>query len=294
MRKVSIVFVTFIAITLVYNYFADRLLETIHRSSKPFDTSGVVLGEGPIEIKRNGSTALIIIHGYTSSPSRFYHLINYLKSDTPDVDIYAPLLPFHGKGLEEFKALNNEEIEKFVKAFLDQKEKEYKKLVVIGESYGALILADILQTPNLYPDVKFIFSSPGFFLNCNSAWQRAQIFVASKFMDYCPSCYGPYTTDEFSAVHARFAQKHGVVCFKSFAELLKMDQKASDALGRIKRPYTVIASKDDDVVDVTKIENVCAKNPNCTAFIFPDGGHFVHWGKYSEEYKEYLLKQLRN
>lgn len=294
-NTVAGVFVALIVIFYAYNYFADRMLETIHRSSKPHDASGVIIGEEAVEIKRaDAKTALVIIHGYTSSPSRFYHLLNFLKSNATDVDIYVPLLPFHGRGLEDFKSFNNNEIKKFVTTLLDQKAKEYENLVVIGESYGALVLADILKEPGQYQNAKFIFSSPAFFLNCNSAIDRFQIFVASKFMDYCPSCYGPYTTDEYSKAHARYAQKHGVVCFKSFGELLKLDIVASDALVRIQNPYTIIASRDDDVVSITKIENACAQNPHCTAFIFTDGGHFVHWGKYAEDYKNYLIKALRS
>lgn len=293
-KIIKIVIVSLVAVivmALSYNYFADRLLETIHRSSKPFDSEGVIIGEEAVEIKRGGNVALIIVHGYTSSPSRFYKFIEFLKVNAQHADIYAPLLPFHGKGLEEFKSFNNEEIEQFVKKFLDKKSKEYKKIVVIGESYGALVLADILQSSQ-YPNATIIFSSPGFFLQCNTPMMRAKMYIASKIMDYCPSCYGPYTTDEYSKVHARYAQKHGVVCFKSFLELLKLDLVTSEALSHSQSPFTIIASKDDDVVDIKKLENACSQNPKCTPFFVPDGGHFVHWGKYSEEYKAYLLKQL--
>jgi pimeloyl-ACP methyl ester carboxylesterase len=204
------------------------------------------------------------------------------------------LLPFHGKGLEEFLVFDNNAIERFVKSFLDSKEKEYKKIVVIGESYGALVLANILKTPGLYKNAHFIFSSPGFFLLCNSPLQKIKIYIASKFMDYCPSCYGPYTTDDYSKVHARFAQKHGVVCFKSFRQLLEMDSITRDELIKIQNPFTIIASRDDDVVDISKIEEACSKNPNCRPFFVADGGHFVHWGKYSEDYKRYLIELLSN
>jgi esterase/lipase len=294
-KNIFLFFIILAGLFVVYHYFADRLLETIHKSSKPHDVSGAMIGEEAVEIKRgDAQAALIIIHGYTSSPSRFHHLITFLKSSAVDVDIYAPLLPFHGRALEEFKSFNNDEIKKFVKAFLDTKAKEYKKLVVIGESYGAAVLADLLQTSGQYPNAKFIFSSPGIFLNCNTAMQRMQIFMASKFMDYCPSCYGPYTTDQYSKIHARYAQKHGVVCFKSFGEMLKMDLIARQALTKIQNPYTIIASRDDDVVNIQALESTCAQNMHCTSFIFDDGGHFVHWGKYEENYKEYLLNALRN
>lgn len=290
-KLVAVLLIALLGIFIIYNYFADRLLETIHRSSKPFDSYGVIIGEEAVEIKRGGDVALIIVHGYTSSPSRFHKFIEFLKTDAKHVDIFAPLLPFHGKGLEEFKSFNNDEIEKFVKKFLDEKSKEYKKIVVIGESYGALVLADILQSTQ-YHNATIIFSSPGFFLQANTPMMRAKMYIASKVMDYCPSCYGPYTTDEYSKVHARYAQKHGVVCFKSFLELLKLDTITSNALSHLQSPFTIIASRDDDVVDINKLENACKQNPKCTPFFVPDGGHFVHWGKYSEKYKAYLLKQL--
>lgn len=297
--KVSIKYLIFfitviIALFKVTNYFGDRSLEAIHQASKPIGQNNIIVGEEAVEIKNGSKIALVIIHGYTSSPSRFYHLINYLDKNKVPADIYAPLLPFHGRELSAYKSFDNEVIKRYIKDFLAEKSKEYEKLLIIGESYGAVLLVDIINSGNKYPNAEFIFSSPGFYMLESTSSNVSKAKILSWIMDYCPTCYDPYLTDEYSAKHARYAQKHGVVCLHSMHQMMSKEQQVRDILPKFDAPHTMVSSLDDDVTDAPKVKEICEANLNCTPMFFEDGGHFVHWGKHAETYQRFILQTLKN
>ena len=122
----------------------DREAENILNNIYLKDAQGIIEGEGPIEVKRGGKEAFIFIHGFMAYPSGFKETIEVLKNNLPHVDLYAPLLPYHGRGLKEAKKFNNRVIESYVNSFIKDKAEQYDKIYVVASSYAGAILSKLL------------------------------------------------------------------------------------------------------------------------------------------------------
>ena len=280
----------------IHNYFVDRQLERLHENSNLKTDVGIVEGEGNFEEKSDSDTAVIIIHGFTSSPSRFYHLRKKLSAHSKinPIDIYVPLLPYHGRSLEDFKEFDHSKIKKFVRIFLEKKRAAYKKIILIAESYGSLVLLDILKDhPHLKPE-KLIFSSPALYLKANTPFNRKIMSVISPFMDYCTSaflgCYKPYIVDKNTARHATHAKKHGVVFVNPTRKLFEIDNKMQIFFENLEISHEVILGGSDYTVGIKEIIHSCNNNkPHCSMSLYR-GGHLVHWGPDAEKYENHILK----
>lgn len=298
--KIFLIIVLVVIISFfVSNYIIDRKLERIHEDSKPKFSDGIMIGEESFESKNGSDTALIIIHGFTSSPSRFYHLRNKLASmESVPLDIHIPLLPYHGKSLQEFSRFNHSKIRTFVKDFLEEKRKGYKKIVLVAESYGSLIMLDILnEHPHLKPE-KLIFSAPALYLKANNSKNRHALKWISPFMDYCTipllGCYQPYVVDKYTAKHAQHAKKHGVVFINPTRELFEIDSKLRGVFDRLTIPHVVILGEDDRTVGNKEVLSVCRKNSAfCSEKVYR-GGHMVHWGPDANLYEQKILSEIQS
>ena len=65
----------------------------------------IIEGNNDIEIINNKKQAVILLHGFGDTPQSYHYILdNFKKQDK--FDIYAPLLLYHGRNLQEMNAFD--------------------------------------------------------------------------------------------------------------------------------------------------------------------------------------------
>ncbi|MEI7027838.1 alpha/beta hydrolase [Paenibacillus sp. y28] len=104
-------------------------MERVYRSTEPFELPGSGV---------NGETAVLLIHGFTGSPSEFRRLGYYLND--LGYSIHAIRLPGHGTSPEDMLKTRWQHWWGHVRESYDQlRSCGYRHIVVIGHSMGGLL-----------------------------------------------------------------------------------------------------------------------------------------------------------
>jgi carboxylesterase len=97
----------------------------------------------PIEIKHHTTgRALLLIHGFASSPAVYRNIIPHLT----DYDaIFCPVLPGHGQSLADFSKTKAEDWLSFIEQKFDAIAQQYKNIDVMGLSLGGLLACHLTK-----------------------------------------------------------------------------------------------------------------------------------------------------
>lgn len=145
---------------------------------------GIIKSLDSINQSRGNSTAIIFFHGFSSSPAVFEPVIKDLNNSY-NFDIYAPLLPFHGRDLTSMSEFDNKTIAEFMQDFINHVAKSYDKIIIIGFSYGAAQLLNILGPQKLSNKFEIILFAPSFFIKSNTTWGRLEVLLYGMWRRYC-------------------------------------------------------------------------------------------------------------
>ncbi len=109
-------------------------------------------------------TAILMIHGFASSPKEFEPLSEYLKIE---YDIYAPILPGHKTSIADFCKKKHTDWITAAENIYNHLQKSYSKIILLGVSMGGTICLNIASRKNPYKIITV--SSPIDFLDFNFA-----------------------------------------------------------------------------------------------------------------------------
>ncbi len=109
--------------------------------------------------KSGGHRALLLLHGFSSTPHTFKPFIEALY---PDYDaVYAPLLPKHGENLAEFSRLTAQELLDFIDALGKKLTEAYHQVDVVGLSLGGVLAHHFCRS---FPANNLFLLAPAFAL----------------------------------------------------------------------------------------------------------------------------------
>jgi len=112
--------------------------------------------------EKKKETAILMIHGFASSPKEFEPLSEYLKKD---YDIYAPILPGHKTNVTDFSKKKYTDWLNFSENIYNYLQKEYSKVILLGFSMGGTICLNLAAKKSPYKMV--IASTPIDFFDSN-------------------------------------------------------------------------------------------------------------------------------
>lgn len=271
----------------------DREAESILSNIYLKDEQGIIDGAGPIEVRREGKEAFIFIHGFMAYPSGFKETIEVLHQKRPDVDFYAPLLPYHGRGLREAKKFNNRVIEAYVREFIKDKAQHYDKVYVVASSYAGAILSKLLLEKDFPKNSIPVLQAPALYLTKNTEKNRLKLIGISLFKSYCSAkilgCRRtPESVDAVGYEQEVLKPVLGNIVVPAVKELFAYQVHNQNNLKEIGRPYWIVMAPDDNQVSYDKVKADCDKNKHCHLKIIPSGKHKFHWGAHKEIYWEFL------
>jgi esterase/lipase len=224
--------------------------------------------------------AVLLIHGYSSSPRSFHHLIDRLEKE--GIPYYAPLIT--GFGLGDFHLLNVTHTTDWVRDVVygfDLLSSLAEKVDVIGNSNGgclALILAEhrpvnqlILSAPNLFP-------APG------DRWIQKMIMtpVIGKIVSYVypvfikPQRHDRYnTTDVLDSNVAKRALRYQSQPTHSLTTLWETQKWAIDILSNMQdRKMTILYGMQDESVDIPSALHALSQfKIDYTPYQYPNSAH---------------------
>lgn len=257
---------------------------------------GLMEGFEPIVIKRNASEALVFIHGFLVPPAIFSEVIHDLQSRAA-VDLYAPLLPFYGRNLRAVTQLKNAPLENFVENYLRTLSREYRKVTVVGFSYGGGILLDLIRKKPLPSNIKIILYAPSIYIKTNTLQTRWTIQAYHLWRDYC--AYTSLGCTPFPA--SRSVERSGqatvhtislwpYLVIPALEQLFQIDLANRDSLRMLHTPVTVLMAQDDNNVSYAQIKSQCIQNPAyCYLYVFKSGKHYPHLGKEKAAFEKIIL-----
>lgn len=253
----------------------------------------------PVAYVNGHSKALVLIHGFQSSPAVWAELIQDINPKL-HADIYAPLLPFHGNNLETLSQLDMSVLEKQLKQSISELAKKYQSLTVVGFSLSGAVISELLRKNELPKNVQIVLYNPALFLKDNNLGRRMQMHLYSLWRKYCnyPSlgCDVPHYASGDSTAKAMINTQPSLLynVVPAALALYQFDLVKRDNLEEIKRPYHLIISKDDNYVPYDKQKVACEKNhAYCQLYTFQGGRHLIHASAYKKEFED-LLVQLVN
>lgn len=273
----------------------DNKVEKESKKLYKLDKYGIIEGAEPIVYKDGYDRALVLIHGFGSTPAVFTDLINNIKYQARS-DIYAPLLPYAGRTLQTMSKTDSQVVVNFIESFIDEVSKKYKKVVVVGLSYGGAMLAKIASDNKIPPNVRLIFYSPALYIKSNTFLQRNLTRLYSQWRDYCDytmlGCEYPTYPSADDEARPKFAKQKDfhVVDIPALLTMYKFDLKNRGDFDKIHRPYNIIMAIDDNRINYNKIKGICYKNNKyCKFYSFSSGRHLIHWGKNKKAFEKLLL-----
>lgn len=284
------------ALLLVFSgQWLDRCAEERVHARHPRHEDGVIIGLEPVAIVRGQPQALVLVHGLLDSPNLFTELIGDLAPRLA-ADIYAPLLPFHGRDLESAARFDNAAIGSYLKNYLGELAARYRTVTVLGLSYGGAQLLDLARRGELPANLELVLAAPAVFVRGNDVPGRLKARVYGWWRDYCDSpllgCGYPSYDSGDAAARPLLERKIslGYKVIPAVEETYRLDLANRQSLAHPPRPYRLIVAADDNRVDFAAQQQACAAaGAACRFYPFPAGRHLVFLGANRAAFADLLV-----
>lgn len=140
MAAISIIVLVSILAGLWARARIKRGFEEGWRDTHSFNASGVVVGAEAISV-RGGERAALLLHGFGDTPQTLSTIAESLRRRGWTVEV--PLLPGHGRGLEEFARSRRVEWSSCVRAAYDGLVAGHDAVAVVGLSMGGALAVSL-------------------------------------------------------------------------------------------------------------------------------------------------------
>ncbi len=298
-KYVFFIILFFLAGFIILGKVLDLESERVINQLYPRDTKGVIKGVDTFKYKiKDHDEAIVLLHGFLETPEVFHELIEVLKKFN-EVDIYAPLLPGHGRNLESASKISVDKTLLQLERYLNELAKKYKKITVLGLSYGGGLLAGLSKDNKTPKNAQLILLSPSVYIIDNTFMSRVMMNLYSLWRNYCNykslGCEFPvYESGETYAMkylEEEINLKYKVV--SATKQLYDLDLKTRGSLQNYKRPFAVIIAKNDNRISYEKLFDQCKKNQCCEFIGYDSGKHLLLQSTNKKKLQDKIIAILR-
>ena len=99
--------------------------------------NGIVAGASPIDLTADGRYGLLLLHGFGDTPQTLRYLADHMRAQ--GWGVRAPLLPGHGRTLDEFAASRADQWVDCAREELAALRARYESVAIVGLSMGGAI-----------------------------------------------------------------------------------------------------------------------------------------------------------
>jgi len=289
----------FVALLIAGFFIAGKLLdmeaERLIDQCYPRNKEGIIDGAESFYRINQKKKALILFHGYLTSPAIFQDLANENGLNN-HYDIYAPLLPYCGRDLKACKKLTPQIAMNFMQKKIEGLSKQYESVVVLAFSYSGTCMIKLMKERLVPENCRVVLYSPIIFTSRNTFLFRGYLFLYSFWRKYCnyevmgANLPDYCTGDEEirSYLEYRISLRYQVL--PPLIKIMKLAGEIKRDFFKLERSFSLIAAKNDTVVNFEKIKEACEKNPNAHLHAIMEGKHLCHLGKDKENFKKLLIQ----
>lgn len=214
-------------------------------------SDGIVVGAGPIDLPGDGSRGVLLLHGFGDTPQTLGYLASYLHARGWGVRV--PLLPGHGRTLDEFATSRAGDWIEFARAELASLRSRYSEVTLVGLSMGGS-LATILASEQ--PDVgALVLLAP--YLSMPTRLRRAASahYALGAVLPFLRGG-GDKSIRDPSEVARNLA--YGFTTPRLVFELSTVVDRARAAAPKVSAPTLVVQSRQDNRIPVDAAERAFA------------------------------------
>ncbi len=220
-----------------------RRKERAFLSRYPRDAEGIIIGAQPIRLLGARPGAVLLLHGYNDSPQSMASVAAALHARGWSVSV--PLLPGHGRRLEDWAAARADQWENTAREELERLRAMHTQVAVGGLSMGGA-LAFILAADQ--PDVRAVVTFAPY-LHASGPVEVLH-FVAPIAMLGARYLGGGGARSVHDPVASKKMIAYGTSTPRLVVELEKIVRRARAALPRVKQPVLVVQSREDNRIPV--------------------------------------------
>jgi carboxylesterase len=199
---------------------------------------GIVVGAAPIDLVADGSAAVLMLHGFGDTPQTLEYLAQAVH--THGWTVRVPLLPGHGRRLDDFAASGAESWIDHARSEVESLRSRYETVSIVGLSMGGS-LATILAAES--PDIAaLVLLAP--YLSMPTRLRRAARFhhVLGVPFPYLRGGGGRSIRDP-AEVARNLA--YGFTTPRLVFELARVVERARKAAPRVSAPTLMVQSRQD-------------------------------------------------
>lgn len=205
----------------------------------PRNANGIIVGAEPITVRGTRPGAVLLLHGYNDTPQSVASLAQALHD--AGWTVHAPILPGHGRTLQEFARSGADEWIRGARAELDALLASHEAVATAGLSMGGA-LAFLLAAERA--DVKAVVGVAPYI-------QRPRILPRLLMLAQIAALGAKYVTGGGQrSVHDPAARERMIAYRYSTPRLLRelatVNRAAQDALPRVHQPAFVVQSTEDN------------------------------------------------
>lgn len=278
-------------------WLLDREAERAVLHAYPRNEKGILWDATPMQVVAQKTRAVLWLHGFSYSPlvfRRFMQDADLRKK----ADMYAPLLPYHGRGLQDLKKMNLTVLQRYIAHEMTVLSRQYTHVTVVAHALSATLVLRLLAANQVPPNITVVLYAPSLYLRANTSTYQWMLRAYGIWRDYCnylPFCprVSRHVTDETGwAIRQQYTFPPYLVV-PALRAVLAFDSPAlRRALGEIKRKFYVVLAKDDSIMRASAVQKVCLGNAACTVYQFPTGSHYLHLGTHYQAFKAIMLKLI--
>src|SRR5215213_4725443 len=198
----------------------------------------IIPGANTIDLSWSGSRGVLLFHGFGDTPQTFSFLATELCAS--GFGVRAPLLPGHGRLVEDFVVSRRHQWLEFARLELTDFKKRYTVVSVIGLSMGAALAAILAaENPNLGP---LVLIAPYFGMTLDYRAASMSHWVWGPIA-------GIVKSNSPNSIHDPVEREknlgYGVYTGRLLYELWRLARRARLSLPRICIPTLLIQSRED-------------------------------------------------
>jgi len=226
-----------------------RSVEAQYAAQFPPDTSGIADGAEGYVLRGTNRRGLLLLHGSGDSPQSLRSLAMALNN--AGYDVYAPLLPGHGRSPGIFAATPASAYHEAVAESLAMVVKEHAWTGVIGLSMGAALAASAVTES---PEVKALVLLAPYMIPPRAVrWTKRMAPLWSPFVPFVRG----RGDDSIHDVAARGQNRaYGTFSKGALTALVATADAGFQALGRVRIPTLVVNSTQDNRIPRALAEQV--------------------------------------
>lgn len=252
-----------------------------------YNEEGVIYGKETIEERSYNDKLILFLHGYNSHPGIYDEIIE--KIDKDEYDVYAPLLPDHGRDLERLAKHSITKWEKYIRNTILQESNIYDEVTIVTHGFSGSIMLKLMADDNMLNNVKYRLISPAISFYNNNFRTVFLLNTLGLFTNYSYYETSKHLGD-FMAIDNIALDKELMYWYvPALREIFDYNEKYGKKVLDVGNPVSIIIARNDLRVNVQHVNKYCLYNIYCNLEVLGTGNYYLFWSRHQDLIIDWIL-----